>query len=429
SDQCRAAVVRDGRVLVATDAGAYIVQDPLGSPHIQVFHRAATSPVRDVTDIDGDDQQLYLATPDGLCIVPLPLYSPPPVKPMLHIDQVLVNDRVQTRTDTLRIWLGDRLTIALTGLAFAAPEHVRIQWARSNDGLWQPTGPATQFNGLAAGTHRFLFRASLPDGPWSAILSMTVMVSPPWYRTTWAMAFAVLLAMLLVVGAIGLLLRSRVQGHKDALLRQLATQEERQRIANDLHDDLGADISHLLMLARQTSDSPSIAPDQRAQLSGLEAHAQSLMHKVDEIIWSLDPRDDELRSTLVFIQRYAERFAEAHALLFRTQPVPGGDPIPCSSTERRDLFLVMKELLQNIIKHNVVGHLLVVLRIDQETLHIVIEDDGAPKSERTTNGRNGHGKANIDLRLERLKGAIRQERLPPGGTRTSIVIPLPLNTP
>ncbi len=429
SDQCRAAVVRDGAVLVATAAGAYIVQDPLGSAEIQVFSRPAASSVRDVTDIDGDDQHLYLATPEGLCIVPLPLHDPPLVRPILHIDQVVVNDSALGQTDTVHMMLGERLSITLIGLAYAAPEQVHIQWAHSTEGPWQPTGPVTQFNGLAAGEHRFLFRAALPHGPWSATRSMTVLVSPPWYRTTWASMIGLLLAVLLVIAAVGLLFRSRIQRHKEALLRQLATQEERQRIASELHDDLGADISHLLMLARQTTLSPSIAPDHREQLSGLESHARSLMHKVDEIIWSLDPQDDELRNALVFIQRYAEQFAEAHALAFRTQPLTNGAPIPCTSKERRDLFLVVKELLQNIIKHNAVSHLLVVLSIDENTLRIVIEDDGAPKAERTANGRNGHGKANINLRIERLKGAIGTVRLEPLGTRTSIVIPLPLNNP
>ncbi len=425
SDQCRAAVVRDGRVLVATDAGAYVVEDPLGSPHVQVFHRAAPAPVHDVMDIDGDHQHLYLATPDGLCIVPLPLYAPAPMKPMLHIEHVLVNDSVQTRTDTLHMMLGDRFTIALTGLAFTAPDHVIHQWAPSSDGPWLSTGPHIQFNGSTAGTHRFFFRAALPNGPWSNIRSMTVIVTPPWYRTTWALAVAALGAMLLVVFAIALLFRARIRRHKNALLRELAKQEERQRIAGELHDDLGADISHLLMLARQTIDSPGMATKQREQLSGLESHAQSLMHKVDEIIWSLDPRDDEMRSALVFIQRYAERFAETRSLRFRTQALTDGEPIPCSSQQRRDLFLAVKELLHNIVKHNVVGHLLVVMRIEQDTVHIVIEDDGVPINQPPTNGRNGHGKANIKLRLERLKATLLQEPMTPVGTRTSIIFHLP----
>jgi len=429
SDQCRAAVVREGRILVATDAGAYIVQDPLVSPRIQVFHRTESSPVRDVTDIDGDDQHLYLATPDGLCIVPLPLHAPVPVQPMLHIERVLVNDSARTRMDTLRMKLGDRLTIALTGLAYAAPNQVLYQWAPSSEGPWLATGPLTQFNGSTAGNHRFFFRASMPNGPWSATRSIMTIVTPPWYRTSWALALAALGAMLLMVTGIALLFRARIRRHKNALLRELAKQEERQRIASELHDDLGADISHLLMLARQTTAPPIIATTQRQQLWRVESHAQTIMHKVDEIIWSLDPQDDELRSALAFIQRYAERFAETRSLRFRTQALPDGEPIPCSSTQRRDLLLVVKELLLNIVKHNVVGQLLVVMRIEKDMVHIVIEDDGSPEAERTTNRRNGHGKANIQLRLDRLKADLRQEPIAPIGTRTSIAIPLPLRTP
>ncbi|HOZ41587.1 MAG TPA: two-component regulator propeller domain-containing protein [Flavobacteriales bacterium] len=425
SDQCKAAVVRDGRILVATDAGAYIIEDPLGEQRIQVFRPTGVSPLRDVEDIDGDDEHLYLATPDGLCIVPLPLKGPAVVRPLLHVQQVLVNDTTKALKDSVEMLLGDRLTIALTALAYTAPEQIRIEWSTSLDGPWQPTERVTQFNGLTAGRHDFHFRASLPHGPWSSIRTVAVSVLPPWYRTSLALFAAVVLCATFLFLLTRAYFRSNVRRHKDALLKQLATQEERHRIASELHDDLGADISHLLLLTRQTTSSATIPPRQLEQLASLDKHAHSLMHKIDEIIWSLDPADDELRSTLAFIQRYAEQFAASHDLVFRTQPIPNGPPVPCSSKERRDLYLVVKELLQNVIKHNVVHTLRVVLSFHDHEMIIILEDDGTLRPMNGPNGRNGHGKANIMERLDRLSGTLRTEPLGPTGTRTTITVPIP----
>lgn len=425
SDQCRAAVVRNGRILVATDAGAYVITDPTGAPTIRAFQRSAGSPLRDVVDIDGDEQHLYLATPDGLCIVPLPLHEPFNMAPLLSVEQVLVNDSIKPHTGTVEVLLGDRVTVVLSPIAYTAPGQVITEWSTAEDGPWQPANREIQFSGLAAGTHRFHYRASLPSGPFSAIQSLTVLVIPPWYRTTWASVLLLLLCAVLLWLFSSAYFRAKVRRQKQAFMAQLATQEERHRIASELHDDLGADISHLLMLSRQTATSGLLSTRQKDLFARLEEHAGSLMHKIDEIIWSMDPEDDELFSSLAFIQRYCEEFAGSRGLTFRTHALPIGPPVPISSKARRDLYLVVKELLQNIIKHNDVSSLRVGMAVPENRVLITIEDDGVPKKEPKTNGRNGHGKANIMERLHRLNATLTTGPIEPGGTRTTITLPIP----
>jgi signal transduction histidine kinase len=207
----------------------------------------------------------------------------------------------------------------------------------------------------------------------------------------------------------------------------MAKQEERQRIAAGVHDDLGADISHLLMLTRESAASETLDQGDRDNLRNIEMNASGIMQKVDEIIWSLDPRDDEGSNALGFIQSYAEAFADAHNMVFRTQILPELGETRIPPADRREVYLIVKELLNNIGKHTQATELRIVFRVTNGLATIVIDDNGEPIGAATLSAnklRRGHGLANMQERIARLSGTLRAEGLEPVGTRVTITFPL-----
>ncbi|HEX2617680.1 MAG TPA: two-component regulator propeller domain-containing protein [Flavobacteriales bacterium] len=423
SDQCRVAVVRQGRILVATNAGANSIDDPLGEARIQQWGIATGLPSNDIQDIDLHGTRVLLATPEGLCTVPLERGEVTPLPPILALGQVLVNDSVRATTDHVQLALGERLTLQVQALSFAAPELVELQLWMEGDTERVSMDRSVKLNALPAGTHRVVFRARALGSAWSHPLDVWVDVAPPWHATAWFRALLVLMVSTLGLWAAAHLSRRQLRKRVAEMDQRMAMQEERQRIAADLHDDLGADISHLLMLTRQSAGSASLPAADRSNLGSIEAYANSLLQKIDEIIWSMDPRDDELVPALSFIQRYAETFAEAHGMTFRTQPLVHAGNTVLPSLARRELYLVVKELLHNIAKHTDARTLRFQAGWDKGMLFLVLEDDGSPVHSLPA-GRFGHGKANMRLRLERLNGSLRSTPIDGVGTRSTITLPL-----
>jgi signal transduction histidine kinase len=179
-----------------------------------------------------------------------------------------------------------------------------------------------------------------------------------------------------------------------------------------MHDDLGADISHLLLLARESMSSQDLSHDGRTNLVTIEQHAEGMVQKIDEIIWSLDPSDDRLLSTLTFLQRYCEDLATAHKVAFRTKPIEGTDR-PYPSAMRRELYLLVKEVVINIFKHTSATSLRFDAFIAERYFTVLVEDNGKAVMNGTRE-RNGHGLHNMRQRLEKLNAELISEPLTPG---------------
>lgn len=423
SDQVRAAVVHGNELLIAMDAGACSITDPTGDARIRTWGVSEGFAGIDVKDIDRDSTMVYMATGSGLFVVPAAAWSITRPAPRLDRITATVNDSLRLAGRDIRVRSGDRLVLRLDAVHLSMPELIRYEMRDDDGGTWTSIDREILMNMPPSGEHDFSFRVNVPGSAWSTIAHVHLSVVPPWHERIW---FRVLIGAL-VAGAVVVVMwsisRRKDRMHKAQLARHLAIQEERQRIASDMHDDIGADISHLLMMTRQYTESVTLQETDRSHLGSIERAANGLLQKIDEVIWSLAPQDDRLYDALSFIQRYAETFAEAHGMAFRTQPLPALPEVPIHSRHRREVYLMVKEVLHNIAKHTSARTLRFSVMTSDSTLSIRIEDDGAPLP--ATNGvRNGHGKTNLRLRAERIGAQLRSEPITPSGTAVTIELPL-----
>jgi signal transduction histidine kinase/streptogramin lyase len=423
SDQVRRLRVKNRLLLVATDGGAAVISDPLTNGRITTWNRANGLPTNDVLDIDTDGKRLWLATAEGVCSSPLLRIDQADEPPQARFVAWAIGDSTHTVQDDVRVPLGMRLQLRAKAFCFAEANIVRFAFREAGDTLWSESATGTlSLSDLAPGEHRFEVRARKGSAIWGSASTLTVQVEPPWHRSIW---FRSLLACALALAGIILvryLSRRKLKEHMIQLEREQALDRERQRIAADVHDDLGADISHLLMLARQSADSGSLPEADKVNLALIEDHASGLIRKVDEIVWSLDARDDRLLPTLIFIQRQVEDLANELGIAFRTMAVTGPDG-PMPSRARRELYLLVREVLHNIVKHNSVRTLRFEARLTATAADLLLEHDGRehglPDQMRA---RTGHGLANIQQRLELLEGELLSETSVDGGTRVRITI-------
>lgn len=195
-----------------------------------------------------------------------------------------------------------------------------------------------------------------------------------------------------------------------------AVAQERHRIAMDLHDDLGAELSSLLLLTRLERERPGHGGMER-----IEQLAGTLTDKVKEVIWNTDPGHDTLEATLSFIQRHLSTVCGRHGLAARTVFAPGLPPLTLSAGLRRELYLIAKEAVNNAVKHSGATTFTFGARLQAGQLELTFSDDGHGGAIRDAEG-VGHGLRNIAGRAATVGAVVGVADVRPHGTRITLRI-------
>lgn len=230
------------------------------------------------------------------------------------------------------------------------------------------------------------------------------------------------------------LLHHRVQQRTAELQREMhdreqaehqrALAQERARIARDLHDDLGSNLTEITMLATAGPGSKWPAEDAAERMETIAGKSRTLVNALDEIVWAVDPNRDTLASAARYLASYAEEFLAGLKVACRVQ-LPNSFPDMVVSGEvRHHLFLAVKEALNNAIRHSNATEINFRVRVSREGLVICITDNGSgfDTSERS----NGYGLLNLRDRLAHLHGRCELESTPGTGTTVSLQLPLPV---
>ncbi|HEV2319954.1 MAG TPA: sensor histidine kinase [Verrucomicrobiae bacterium] len=205
---------------------------------------------------------------------------------------------------------------------------------------------------------------------------------------------------------------------------QRALAQERARIARDLHDDLGSNLTEITMLATANPGSKSPPEDAAERMETIAGKSRTLVNALDEIVWAVDPNRDTLASVARYLASYAEEFLAGLKIACRVQ-IPNSFPgLEVSGEVRHHLFLAVKEALNNAIRHGNANEISFRVRVNQDRLVISITDNGSgfDTSERS----NGYGLLNLRNRLEHLHGQCELESSPGAGTTVSLQLPLPV---
>lgn len=234
---------------------------------------------------------------------------------------------------------------------------------------------------------------------------------------------------LLAISAIYLVNSSR-QRHKRRLAeleaerirqeRTIAELRVREQVSRDLHDDLGVGLSALKlrseMSVRHDPDS-SAAPLLREQAST----AEELIVSMRDIIWALQDDQGSLDDLVAYIGAHARKYLDVHGIDLVLEVDTQWPAIQLTTQQRRNVFLITKEALHNVVKHAQARQVKLVLRW-KEGLSLEVHDNG--KGLAADRKRTGHGLANMGKRAQQV-GATFRITSEPGmpGTRLSMLVP------
>ena len=214
--------------------------------------------------------------------------------------------------------------------------------------------------------------------------------------------------------------RRRLQRELKRLERQRTVEQERTRIARDIHDDIGASLTQMALLS-ELAQADLAQPDlARVHLDQIFATAHGLARQLDEIVWAINPAYDTLEEFTVFLCKFAQDYLAAASLRCRLDVPETLPPRTLSSAARHALFLCTKEALHNIVKHAAAGEVWLRLQADHAGLALLIEDDGIKLS---LGGPAGDGLGNMKARMKDMGGEFTQRGGRDRGTVTKLTLP------
>ncbi len=277
-----------------------------------------------------------------------------------------------------------------------------------------------------------------PDPNWAAATEVGVIGQSPWWlnpvntmtppilqpfelrfwQTKWFLS-TVLLVCMVALGlslwlAAKLALRTRAQQLLDL---------ERARIARDIHDDLGAALTQLVLQSEVAQTEYPEASTARSHFSHFCSHARAASQALDEVVWAVNSKRDTLRDFSSYLCKYAQHFLSNTPIRCRLDIQPDMPVSVFDLSVRRGLLLAVKEALNNAAKHSEASEIL--LRISKEGEHVivVVEDQGKGFDPELLNGA-GNGLLNMMQRLQDLGGTCQITSAEGAGCRVEFRMPL-----
>ena len=379
------------------------------------------------------DGRLLFPTLKGVAVLNPEAVTINPLPPPVFIEEVVVDGGETTLNSsgsTLTVPPGKgRLEIHYTALSLTDSKKVlfkcRLQGLEKN---WEDVGThrSVKYSYLRPGDYTFQVQACNNDGVWNHEgATLAIKILPHFWETWWfigAMLGSGATAIALTVRRIE---KQKARRKLERLQHEQAVERERARIAKDIHDDLGASLTRMTVLSELVKADKQLPEEVEGHANRIGVSADEAVKSLDAIVWAVNPRNDTLDSLLQYLSHFAYDFFQQTAMTCQLDLPAEVPPISLTAEVRHNLFMVVKEALNNALKHS--GGTEVSLRValrDSE-LEIQIADNGSgfviPVSDAGVR-RNGLG--NMRQRVDTIGGTLHIESQPGRGTAVDVKLHL-----
>jgi signal transduction histidine kinase/ligand-binding sensor domain-containing protein len=387
-DRFKQVYIGTGRGINRVDAGG----------HIRVFTQADGLPSNYITRCATDKKGDLWFVSQNILVRYKPEIERSLLPPPVFVDKISVNgvrQKISALGET-RIELPDlaanetQIQIDFFALTFGIGENIRYQY-RFNDQEWSsPSDQQTLNLNLGPGRHFFAVRAVRSDGvPGEKTATVSFKILSPLWLRWWFITIGVLLLGLIIF----LFYRYRISNLRainEALAEAKRAEEQlsnsraeriaelervRSRIATDLHDDIGASLTQIAILS-EVAQAQSRGNGATESLSKITDVSNELVGTMSDIVWSINPSKDHLSDLTQRMRRFASDSLSASGIIFQFNSTEIDQEIVVKSHLRREVFLIFKESINNIVKHSKATQVEVRLQISDEFLTLKITDNG-----------------------------------------------------
>ena len=448
---------------LASDSISYLLEDDQGALWIgsnmglmrilkKDFIAGAKIPCRTYGRADGlptrecsiGAQPAAIRTPDGQCWFPtvkgVASINPAALKPNLQpplvvIESVLVDGQEQKTNRFSSAWSraitippgGEELEIHYTGLNFSAPELVRFKcWLENHEARPAEVGGerVARYPKLPPGNYRFHVSACNEDGVWSNpnAVALIVTVQPQFWQTTGFRAAAIIFLLGIVVATVRFISTQKLKRQLQRHRQREALEHERARIARDLHDQLGANLTQVTLLGEMAEADKELPAEVESHAQQICATARETTRALDEIVWAVNPSNDTLEGLMNYACKYAQDYFALAGVRHRVD-MPAQLPAAAIPPDvRHHVFLAFKEAVHNVVKHASASEAWVRLRLEPGQFILSVEDNGRGLGDQSEK-KLRNGLKNMRRRMQDIHGEFEIISSHTSGTMVRLIVP------
>jgi ligand-binding sensor domain-containing protein/signal transduction histidine kinase len=316
-------------------------------------------------------------------------------------------------TKMIRLRPNDKvITIDFSAVNFYHSEAMDYAYRFSNfDSNWIDLGHqhSITFANLAAGQYNFQVKSRLTNSAWGEAAKLHLLLIPPLYQRWWFILLVIMLSLYLVYA---------IQQYRIQQLKNI--QQIREQISRDLHDDIGSALTNIEIMSGLAAREESKG---KPTLQRILKTAKSSNESLHQIVWNMNPANDQLSNMIPFLAEHAARLLEEININLVIHDETEGTSMKIEVAKRKDLLLAFKEALTNIVKHAEATKVVVYFQHAEKMFQIVIADNGRGLMVPLT--KQGNGIANMKERLNKWGGKVDFSSPSEGGLRVVIKLPIP----
>jgi ligand-binding sensor domain-containing protein/signal transduction histidine kinase len=315
-----------------------------------------------------------------------------------------------------------------TANSFIASEKIRFQYRLEGyEDAWHDasTRRVAYYTNLAPGEYRFRVRACNHHNVWNESGAVFAFYLAPHYYETWW--FYPMCAAAIALCVIGLhRLRVGVMHRIHLLEKQTALAEERQRLAKDMHDDIGSQLNRLALLCDAARSKSGATPPSSSDLAQIAHLAREADRGLDTIVSAFRPGPSTLAQLASYLSQYAFEYLEPTTIRLNLEFPEEPPDWPLSGWARHNLLLTAKEALCNVLQHSSAKTVWIKLQLDTQHFTLEIQDDGKgflPDARTKFDQTAGNGLRNMEQRVAEAGGRFYLRSQPGSGTTITIRVP------
>ena len=372
--------------------------------------------------------QLLAVTTSGISIISFANLAGKEIAPKVFVDELRINSRTVPLDSSMSFIPGtENLEIHYSGISFDHGKNLSFYYKLTGlDDKWTNVGSrrAAYFTHLPPGKYTFNVKAETPQGTISILpASITFSIEPFLYQRIW---FQILLAFLFigaVAGTVRYISVRKLRLKLDKIEAQAALERERMRISKDMHDELGAELTKIGLLSEIAKN--NFRNSQRnleVDLDRITEASRDVAITMDEIVWAVNPKNDKIDKLCGYIASYVQEYfslTDIHLTLRVPDTLP---EVFMSADLRHNVFLVIKEAANNIVKHSKAKEVVFDARYFDNNLEFTLTDDGIGICDPVDEF--GNGLINMRKRIKDNGGYFEIKNNIPKGTFVKISVPL-----
>jgi signal transduction histidine kinase/ligand-binding sensor domain-containing protein len=283
--------------------------------------------------------------------------------PRMVITNILVNDKKADSilsseyiTKLSLPYYKNNLFFQFRGIRFNNAGNVSYAYQLKGwdpDWIYSGTLNQVRYNKLPAGDYLFMIKAANGAGTWNEnAYTVSITIHAPFWKTWWFYTLIGIVFTASVILVTRYVFQNRLKEKIRLLEKQRAVEAERNRISKDMHDEIGSGLTRIALMTELMNTSQQLTTDAKQNVDEIAASTRKLVETMSEIIWALNPQNDKLDNLLAYLREQTQHYFEPLNIHYK---VDFPDPVPdikLSNEQKRNIFLVSKEALNNALKHS-----------------------------------------------------------------------------